>query len=197
MIKKIKLLHLQYKENGFYCFLKKYALKALFSISLVIGSVIFINHYLLDVPKICKEITTGFLHWQIVLIFGLSESMLGILPPDFFIIWSKQFDDKVLWLTILGFTSVCGGFVSYFIGSRLKRLKKINPFVEKKVSKNLGFIKRWGGVIIVVSCLFPLPYSPTCLASGMVGYPFSSFWYLASMRCIRFYIYGNILLNSL
>lgn len=197
MIKKIKTLHLYYKETGFYIFLKKNVLKAILSVFLVVGSVIFINHFLLDIPKICNQFTSGFLNWQIILIFGISESLLGILPPDFFIIWSKQFNDKLLWLSILGFTSVCGGFTSYFIGTQLKKIKKLNKLIEKKVSKNLNLIKRWGGIVIIISCLFPLPYSPTCLSAGIIGYPFSSFWYLASLRFIRFYIYGNILLNTL
>ena len=47
-----------------------------------------------------------------------------------------------------------------------------------------------GGFLIVVGALLPIPFSITCLASGMIKYPLRGVLLFGCLRFVRFAIYG-------
>ncbi len=123
-------------------------------------------------------------------IFLLSESILGWFPPDFFITWSQQFGQPVLWLTILGCISYWGGVNAYMIGKLALKYPKLKAWLEKKNEDFFVKIRKWGGWVIVFAALFPLPFASTSTVAGMVKYPFKSYLPYGLARIVRFYIYG-------
>jgi membrane protein YqaA with SNARE-associated domain len=54
-------------------------------------------------------------------------------------------------------------------------------------------IRTWGGVLIVFAALFPLPFSPVCMAAGMIRFPLPAFFLLGLFRFARFFGYALIL----
>jgi membrane protein YqaA with SNARE-associated domain len=49
---------------------------------------------------------------------------------------------------------------------------------------------KWGGFLIVVGALLPIPFSITCMAAGMIKYPIKGVLIFGSLRFVRFAIYG-------
>jgi membrane protein YqaA with SNARE-associated domain len=54
-------------------------------------------------------------------------------------------------------------------------------------------LKSWGGFIIIVAALLPLPYSTMCLGAGMLKYSFKSLLLLGMFRIVRFFAYAAVL----
>jgi membrane protein YqaA with SNARE-associated domain len=133
----------------------------------------------------------------VFLLFAVSESLLGLIPPDFFILWSRKFLQPWLIITFLAFISYFGGIVSYQLGTVLRNIPRISNYINQKFTSHFKKIKRWGALFIIVAALFPLPYSTICMVSGILNYPFKVFVFLGLVRIIRFYFYGAILFGLL
>ncbi len=58
------------------------------------------------------------------------------------------------------------------------------------MSKHLKNTKKWGGFLIVVGALLPVPFSITCLAAGMIKYPLKGVLTFGLLRFVRFTIYA-------
>lgn len=128
----------------------------------------------------------------VLIVFFVSESFLGWIPPDFFIVWAsdRPSDLPYLNVTILAAISYSGGIVAYRIGEQLRRFPRFNAYVESKNEKYFYFIKKWGGIVVVMAALFPLPYATVSTIAGIVKYPFRNFLIFGLTRFIRFYVYA-------
>ena len=58
------------------------------------------------------------------------------------------------------------------------------------MEKHLKNSKKWGGILIIVGALLPLPFSISCMAAGMIKYPFKSVILFGLFRFVRFALYG-------
>ena len=56
--------------------------------------------------------------------------------------------------------------------------------------ENLKNTRKWGGVLILVGALLPLPFSIACIAAGMIKYPFKNVVFFGLFRFVRFAIYA-------
>lgn len=168
--------------------------KSLFQLTLIIGILLtayyFIDHYVFDVNMTFARIIDKIDHWQVYLLFFFSESVLGLIPPDLFIIWAAQLMHSWAALTLLAFLAYSGGIASYSLGYLSSRNKFISSYIEKRFFKNVKNLKRYGTIFIFIAAIFPLPYSPTCLLAGLMKYPFKRFLYMGIFRIARFYIYA-------
>lgn len=185
---KMAIYHEWNKRTGLYKFLGS-ALIKLVLVLLSIGLAVWGIYEMFDLKALIDKLNT--LGAEYVLpIFFLSESILGLIPPDFFITWSEQFEAPFLWLTILGTISYAGGIMSYFLGKLILHYPKFKAWIEKKNDIFFVRIRKWGGWVIVFAALFPLPFATTATVAGMVKYPLSSFMLYGLTRYLRFYIYG-------
>jgi len=116
--------------------------------------------------------------------------LLGLVPPEIFIAWSSKMPHPVVYLTLIATMSYLGGIISYFIGKWLLTIPKIYNYMEGKMKKHLRQIRKWGGFLIVVGALLPIPYSMTSMAAGMIHYRFTSFLLFGLLRYLRFYLYA-------
>ena len=122
--------------------------------------------------------------------FFISETFLGLIPPEIFIAWTKKTAEPVLNLTILATLSYIGGLLSYFMGKMALKINSVKQYLEVKMAKNLKNTRKWGGFLILVGALLPLPFSIACLAAGMIKYPFKNVVFFGLFRFARFAIYA-------
>jgi membrane protein YqaA with SNARE-associated domain len=126
-------------------------------------------------------------------IFTVSEIVFGILPPEIFmLIWQTKgvVSEYVLNLTILTLISYAAGVAGYFIGYYFTKSKLFQRIYERSLKPYEASLKRYGGFLVVVGAVTPVPYSATCMLAGSVRYPFKTFLLICITRIIRFAFYG-------
>lgn len=187
---KFKLLHQYYSYTGFYSFIGNSLKKAILPLVILIGGLILFNKYVYNINEGLQAITTTFVTYEIFAIFFASESILGLIPPEIFIAWAKKTNDPIINLMFLATLSYIGGIISFFIGKAILKMESVKSYFENKMNKHLKNTRKWGGFLIVVGALLPIPFSITCLAGGMIKYPLRGVLLFGSLRFVRFAIYG-------
>jgi membrane protein YqaA with SNARE-associated domain len=188
---RLKIKHNRNVKKGVYGYMWKTGLKIILIYLAVMIPAILISKYLLDFNAIFEFITTRFKDWTVLTVFFISEVFLGMIPPDFFVIWSSKFNSPLLFLSILGVLSYAGGAVSYYIGVLLLKRKRIKEYSQRVFSKYIGMVRKWGGAFIVISALFPFsPFSMVVIAVSLFKYPFKLYLLFGLARIARFLIQG-------
>lgn len=166
-------------------------LKIIFSWFLIMVPLVLLFKYLVDLQPIYDYIVNNLTNGFVLILFFLSESFLGLLPPDIFIIWASKFNSPMLFATILGILSYVGGIISYFIGHWLSTRPKIKAYSERALEKYILMAKKWGGAFIIISALFPFsPFSMVVIAVSLLKYPFRYYLLFGLSRIIRFVVQG-------
>jgi membrane protein YqaA with SNARE-associated domain len=186
----VKRLHNYYGRTGFYLFVWESIKKAFLPILIVVVGVFLFNKYVYDINEGLETITETFSKVGILITFFLSETLLGLIPPEIFIAWSGKTENPILNLALLATLSYLGGLLSYFIGKTALKIKSIKEYLEVKMAENLKNTKKWGGFLIVAGALLPLPFSIACLAAGMIKYPFKNVVLFGLFRFGRFAAYA-------
>jgi len=187
-----RIRHEWNKRTGLYSFMGQIVVKLLIIIALIVGVVLLLNHFF-NLEQIIKDYIFEHDDAGVLTIFLISESFLGWIPPDLFIMWSDQFEKPVLWLTILGTISYIGGMNAYWIGKLALKFPKFRKWLESRNAKFFVRIRKWGGIIIILAALFPLPFATTTMAAGMVKYPFKLTLLYGLSRYVRFFLYGLLI----
>jgi membrane protein YqaA with SNARE-associated domain len=185
-----KRLHNYYGRTGFYLFVWESLKKAFWPIVAVVIGLFLFNEYVYNINDGLHHFTETFSRITVLTAFFISETLLGLVPPEMFIAWSKKTPDPVLNLAILATLSYSGGLLSYFIGKTALKIKSVKEYLEVKMADNLKNTRKWGGILILVGALLPLPFSIACLAAGMIKYPFKSVVLFGLFRFARFAIYA-------
>lgn len=194
---KFKLLHQYYKYTGFYSFLWQGIKKAILPTIVIVALLVFINYKFFNLNEILIYFTKNFSDFLIFTVFFISECILGLLPPDIFIAWSKNSVSPLFNLTILALLSYLGGVISYFLGMLIVAIPSVNKYLYGKMEKHVINMQKWGGFLIAVGALLPLPFAIACLAAGMIHYSRKYFFLFAALRFLRFVIYGFVIYNVL
>jgi membrane protein YqaA with SNARE-associated domain len=129
----------------------------------------------------------------VLTIFFISETILGLVPPDLFIVWAKQFASPYAVVTVLAILSYVAGLVAYYMGFRLVAIRQLSDYIHVKFEKQFTMLRSWGGLIIVIAALLPLPFSTMCLGAGMLKYSFRTLALLGMFRIARFFAYAAVL----
>jgi membrane protein YqaA with SNARE-associated domain len=194
---KFKLLHQYYKYTGFYSFLWQGVRKAILPTIVIVALLVFINYKFFNLNEILIYFTKIFSDFLIFTVFFISECILGLLPPDIFIAWSKNSESPLFNLTILALLSYLGGVISYFLGMLFVAIPSVNKYLYGKMEKHVINMQKWGGFLIAVGALLPLPFAIACLAAGMIHYSRKYFFLFAALRFLIFVIYGFVIYNVL
>lgn len=190
-----KLLHQYYSYTGFYTFIGNSLKKAILPVLIVVTALILFNKYVYNINDALQSITETFSPTGILITFFASESLLGLIPPEIFIAWSKKTSEPVFNLALLATLSYTGGIVSFFIGKLALKIDSVKNYLEVKMAKNLKNTSKWGGFLIIVGALLPIPFSITCMAAGMIKFPLKGVLLYGSLRFVRFAIYGIAIFN--
>lgn len=187
---RIKLLHQYYKYTGFYSFLGGSLKKALTPLIVFVAILVGIHYFVIDINDLLVKMTNTFPPFWVLTVFFLSESILGLIPPEIFIAWSDKMPDPVLYLSLIAILSYAGGIVSYFTGRAATRIPAVHEYLEVKMAKHLKNARKWGGFLIIVGATLPVPFAISSLAAGMIKYPFINYLLFGLLRFVRFAVYG-------
>lgn len=183
-------LNAYYKRTGFYDYLWSNTKKALPPILVFIAVLVFVNYYVININELLVMLTKNYSDTTIFTVFFISECILGLLPPDIFIAWTNNTSTPILYLSILSVLSFLGGVISYLYGRALLYIPSVKEYMEVKASTHIKNMRLWGGFLIAVGALLPLPFAVACFAAGMIRYNFASFMLFALLRFLRYVIYG-------
>jgi len=187
---KTRLLHQYYSYTGFYTFVGRSLKKAALPIILIIVALFLINKYVFTIDDGLNLLTNSFSRIGVLITFFISETLLGLIPPEIFIGWSKKTADPILNLSILATLSYVGGILSFFIGKTALKITSIKNYLEVKMAKHLKNTSKWGGFLIIIGALLPVPFSITCMAAGMIKYPLRGVVLFGLFRFARFALYA-------
>lgn len=192
LAEKLRIRHAYNKRTGLYSFMGQIVIKLLVIIAIIVGIVLLLNHFF-NLSQIIEDYIFSHDTPGVLTLFLISETVLGWIPPDLFIMWSDKFGQPLLWLTILGTISYIGGMNAYFIGKIALKFPRFRCWLENRNAVFFERIRKWGGIIIILAALFPLPFATTTLAAGMVKYPLKQTLIFGLSRYIRFYLYGAMI----
>jgi membrane protein YqaA with SNARE-associated domain len=131
----------------------------------------------------------------IYLIFISSEIVVGIIPPELFIIWALRDDilfNFLIRVASLSVISYVAGVIGYFIGVYLSRTVFFN-LMKKRFLKNLEKrLEVFGIYLILIASLTPIPFSGTAMLVGFSRYSFKKFILFSLARFLRFALYAFV-----
>ena len=159
---------------------------------------ILFNHYVdIDSLEILQDL--GDRVGLVYTIYFLSELILGIIPPEMFMMWSLELAhgrDYLLDVTLLALISYAAGVVAYLFGLYFHRTVIYRYLRRRYLGKFEMYFYKFGGFLLIVAALTPLPYSGICMITGAVNYPKRSFFLLTLFRFVRFAVYGYIMYRA-
>ncbi len=192
---KTKLLHQYYRYTGFYTFIGNSLKKSAIPVILIIFGLYLVNEYVFTIDDGLEFLTQTFSRTGVLIVFFISETLLGLIPPEIFIGWSKKTATPILNLSILATLSYTGGILSYFIGKTIQKITTVKNYLEIKMAKHLKNTGKWGGFLILIGALLPVPFSITCVAAGMIKYPLKGVVLFGLFRFVRFALYAWAIFN--
>ena len=193
---RLQLLHQYYSYTGFYTFVWQAVKKTLPYIIAIVIAIYAINHFF-NINEALTRLTEVLPAFGVLSFFFVSETLLGLIPPEVFIAWAGKMYSPWFYLSLLAILSYSGGLLSYWMGRMITKIPSVHNYLEVKMEKQLKNSKKWGGFLIVVGALLPLPFSISCIAAGIIEFPFKNVVLYGSLRLLRFVIYGLIIFNAL
>jgi membrane protein YqaA with SNARE-associated domain len=190
---RLRLLHQYYGYTGFYKFVGKSVKKAILPILLFVGAIVALDYFVLDINQLLVTVTETYSPTGIISVFFLSESILGLIPPELFIAWAGKSAYPILYLSFLAAASYLGGVVSYFAGVGITKIPAVHEQIETNMAKHIKNTRKWGGFLIIVGALLPIPFAMTSIAAGIIRFPFMSYLMFGLLRFIRFYAYALVI----
>lgn len=127
-------------------------------------------------------------------IFGLSELVFGLVPPEFFMIISilenislVGFIQNLIICTLISYSA---GIATYFIGYMFSTTALYQRMSNRFLKSYEEMLKKYGSYLLFVGAVTPVPFSATCILAGSVKMPLKDFLLISSSRFIRFALYG-------
>jgi membrane protein YqaA with SNARE-associated domain len=191
--KKAVVLNRYYKITKFYSFLKNTALKAGITILLFLGLFILLEYFFIDSNELLNKLVANYSGQVIFGVFLISETFLGLIPPEIFIAWSAKSVSPWFYLFVLASMSYLGGIISYFIGKQLFRIPSIKYHIAHKIAIHISNLRKWGGVFVFIGAMLPIPHSVVSLACGLINYNFKNYVFWALFRYVRFALYALVI----
>lgn len=189
----LNIYHRYLKISGTYRFVGRNFTKLILSLALFAVSVYAVNHYLWDVESTLQYLFSHFPQWLIMTVFFASESFVGVLPPDFFILWAQGLAQPYVTVLLLALCSYAGGFVSWYTGVFLMDRPRIKRFLEVRYAAQFLLFKKFGSLALFMAALTPLPFAPVSVAAGLSAFTPQRYALLAGARFIRFFAYAFVL----
>ncbi|MCK3683219.1 VTT domain-containing protein [Maribellus sp. YY47] len=191
--KRLAILNRYYRITRFYSFLKSTAYKGGTVTAIFVLILISLEIFLLDFNLLLNNLVTVYSPKIIYSVFLLSETILGLLPPEVFIAWASKIETPWGSLFILASLSYLGGIIAYFVGTRLSMIPYIKNRIETKLQKHIINLRKWGGLFVFLGAVSPIPHSIVSLASGLIKYNFKNYLLWALFRYMRFILYAFVI----
>jgi membrane protein YqaA with SNARE-associated domain len=91
---------------------------------------------------------------------------------------------------LLALVSYIGGVLSYFVGKRIHYFPIVQKWINNRFQEQSLQLKKFGGLLIFLSAIAPLPFAPVCTIAGIVNFRLRLFLILATTRFLRFFLYA-------
>ena len=147
----------------------------------------------LDLSSLKNQISFDFPSFFVFTLFFMSEVILGIIPPELFMIWaisSKPLGSYLFYVVTFSFLSYIAGFTAFLFGKYLHNTWLYEFMKKNIIGKYERKISAFGWLVIVVAAITPLPFSATCAVVGAVGFDRKKYLFYSSARFLRYAIYG-------
>ncbi len=146
-------------------------------------------------PEDFKELLTPLRERPFLVygIFFVSEVIFGIIPPEIFMVWALDqgviyYMEVIMLLTVI---SYLGGIIAYFIGRFFSNTALFRHIKRKESYYNYSrTYRRYGGILILIAAITPVPFALISMISGSFSYSFSMYMKFAAFRILRFVVYG-------
>ena len=156
--------------------------------ALVVVAIIAWNKWMpAEYLAVIKEKTANPL--LIYSIFFLSETIVGIFPPELFMGWGLAYEGMPYWQTVvaLALTSYASGMIAYGMGRWIRNLRYVRLRLRtKKARKYVHYYERWGGLLIIISAITPVPFATVSLISGAFNFGWMRYLLYSLSRFGRF-----------
>jgi membrane protein YqaA with SNARE-associated domain len=182
--------HKYYKLTGFYTFVVNSIKKSMPPVFIVVGILALVHFFVININDALIFAVEELPNYGVLAFFYVSETVLGLIPPELFIAWAGETSTPILNLFLIAVLSYLGGFTSYWIGRRALRIPSLHNYLEVKMAKQLVMARKWGGLLIAVGALLPLPFAMASLVAGMLRYPLKSWMLVGLLRFLRYALYG-------
>ena len=189
---------MQEQEETRSSFLLKNLVRGLLFFAVIITAFILLEEYIQENFK--AHITEIRANPEILYgIYTLSEIIFGILPPELFMmIWILDGIDVIgfcINLSILTIISYGAGVLGYYIGKNFSRTPIYGRIRDRYLRQYEGQLKKYGGYLVFVGAVTPVPFSATCMLAGSVNMNFRLFLLICISRVLRFSLYGWMVWN--
>jgi hypothetical protein len=94
------------RAKGFFKYVGKNILLILLVYAFIIFLVFMIGKYLVDFNGFFNTFIERLSDHFVILLFFASESFMGMIPVDLFVIWAQKFEHPMPYLALLGILSV-------------------------------------------------------------------------------------------
>ena len=192
----LKAYHLLLVRTGGYTFLRSNLLKLGASILIILGLFYLIDGYIINIDDAMAWVTEILSPAGLISVFFLSEVSFGFITPELLIVWADETLKPNWMLALLATLSYTAGIVSYFIGRFWSTRKIVRERILERNATIMDQLRRFGGLLIILAALTPLPYPIVCQLSGMNKYPFKYFVWITLVRFLRFGLYGALLFSA-
>ena len=193
LAKRLSLINRYFKITQFYSFIKSTAFKGAIVALIFILLLLLLDSFVIDIGSLLTNLVETCSSFVIFSVFLVSESLLGLLPPEIFIAWASKSSNSFLNLFLLSSISYTGGIISYFIGNRLFLIPSIKEHIEQKIAKHIINLRKWGGVFVFLGAVSPLPHSIVSMACGLIKYNFKNYLLWSLFRFVRFLVYALVI----
>ncbi len=129
-------------------------------------------------------------------IFTISEIVIGLIPPEIFMIISAErniVSEYVISIAVLSGISYTAGFIAYWIGIYFNHTVYFRYLKRKYFGKYEKYLNKFGMFLVIVASLTPLPFSGIAMLIGSVRFPIKKYLLFSLFRFPRFIIYSYII----
>ena len=192
----LKAYHQLLLRTGGYSFLRSNLLKLGASILIILGLFYLIDGYIINIDDAMAWVTKILSPAGLISVFFFSEVSFGFITPELLIVWADETLKPNWMLALLATLSYTAGIASYFIGRFWSTRKIVRERILERNATTMDQLRRFGGLLIILAALTPLPYPIVCQLSGMNKYPFKYFVWITLVRFLRFGLYGALLFSA-
>ena len=147
----------------------------------------------LDLSGLKEQIPFDLPSTFVFILFFMSEVILGVIPPELFMIWaitSKPLSSYLFYVISFSVISYIAGFVAFLFGKYLHKTWLYEFMRKNIIGKYERKINSYGWLVIVVAAITPIPFSATCAVIGAIGFKRNKYLFYSMARFIRYAIYG-------
>ena len=133
--------------------------------------------------------------FYVYLVFIVSEVLVGIIPPELFMIWASHnggLSEYIPSILLLSTLSYAAGVLGFWLGRWFSDTRMYRRIVASYFREYVFTLRRYGSFIILVAALTPLPFSGVAMIVGATGYRFPKYLLVSLSRFVRFAAYGYV-----